>query len=92
MHDPCSCAASSASAICRAIGSASSSGSGPRAIAREVLALDELHHERAHARRRLLEPVDRRDVRVVELREELRFALEARQALGIGGERRPAAP
>ena len=45
---PCSCAASSASAICFAIGSASSSGIAPRAIrCDEILALDQLHHERA---------------------------------------------
>ena len=47
---PCSCAASSASAICFAIGSASSSGIGP---ARDPIApgraLDELHHQRRDA-------------------------------------------
>ena len=49
---PCSCAASSASAICLAIGSASSSGIGAaRDALDEVLALDELHHERARRRR-----------------------------------------
>ena len=43
---PRSCAASSASAICLAIGSASSSGIAPRAIrSDEILALDEFHHE-----------------------------------------------
>ena len=47
---PCSCAASSASAICRAIGSASSSGIGAaRDALREVVALDELHHQRLGA-------------------------------------------
>ena len=46
---------------------------------------DELHDERARALR-LLEAEDRRDVRVMELREELRFTLEASQALGVGGE------
>ena len=45
---PCSCAASSASAICFAIGSASSTGIAPRAMPlRQVLALDQFHHERA---------------------------------------------
>ena len=45
---PCSCAASSASAICFAIGSASSSGIGSaRDPLREVVTLDQLHHERA---------------------------------------------
>ena len=48
---PCSCAASSASAICFAIGSASSSGMAPRAMRWDrVVALDEFHHERVHAR------------------------------------------
>ena len=36
----------------------------------------------------VLEAEDRGDVRVVELGEELRFALEARQALLVLGERR----
>ena len=49
---------------------------------REVVAVDELHDERARASR-LLEPVDRGDVRMLELREQLRFALEPRQTLGI---------
>ena len=43
---PCSCAASSASAICVAIGSASSSGIAPSAMrCASVVALDEFHHE-----------------------------------------------
>ena len=47
---PCSCAASSASAICLAIGSASSSGIGAaRDALRQVLALDQFHHERDDA-------------------------------------------
>ena len=47
---PCSCAASSASAICFAIGSASSSGIAPRAMrCDKILALDQFHHERTHA-------------------------------------------
>ena len=59
---PCSCAASSASAICRAMGSASSSGIGPaRDALGERLALDQLQHERATSVR-VLEPVDRGDV------------------------------
>ena len=33
----------------------------------------------------LLEPVERRDVVVVQRREELRLALEAREALGVRG-------
>ena len=46
---PCSCAASSASAICRAIGSASSTGIGPlRDAIGERRSLDQLQHERLH--------------------------------------------
>jgi hypothetical protein len=45
---PCSCAASSASAICFAIGNASSIRIAPRNALREVVALDEFHHERGH--------------------------------------------
>ena len=82
---PFSCAASSASAIWRAIASASSTGSGPRCEPLgERLALDQLQHERARRRcRALLEAVDRADVRMVERREHPRFALEAREPLGI---------
>ena len=85
---PFSCAASSASAICRAIARLSSSGERPGV---EPLAkrrtLDELHDQCAHAAG-IFEAEDRGDVRVVELREELRFALEAREALLVGSERR----
>ena len=52
----------------------------------EVFALDELHDEGADAAR-LLEAVDRGDVGVLELGEDLRLALEAREAFGVGGER-----
>ena len=84
---PFSCAASSASAICRATARASSRGSGAALQPLgEVLALDELHDEGADAAR-LLEAVDRGDVRVLELGEELRLALEAGEAVGVGGER-----
>ena len=84
---PCSCAASSASAICRAIGSASSSGIGPRAIrSASVVALDQFEHERVGLAA-VLEPVDRPDVRMIQRREHLRFALEAGEAIGIARER-----
>ncbi len=52
----------------------------------EVFALDELHDEGAHAAR-LLEAVDRGDIRVLELREDLRLALESCEAVRVGGER-----
>ena len=80
---PCSCAASSASAICLAIGSASSSGIAPaRDPLRQVVALDQFHHERVDAVG-ILEPVDRGDVRMIERGEHPRFAFEAGQPVGI---------
>ena len=89
---PCSCAASSASAICFAIGSASSSGNRPlRDAVRERRPLDQLHHERGDAVRSF-QAVDRRDVRMIQRREDFGFALEPGQALGIGGDRLRAAP
>ena len=48
---------------------------------REVFALDELHHERV-----LLDAVDRRDVRMIQRGEHLRFAREPGEAIRIGGE------
>ena len=48
---------------------------GPEALG-ERRALDELHDQGAHTVR-LLKPEDRRDVGMMELGEELRFALEA---------------
>ena len=52
---------------------------------RQILALDEFHHERVHAAG-LLEPVDRRDVGMIQRRERLRLALET--APGDPGQRR----
>ena len=52
----------------------------------EVFALDELHDEGADAAR-LLEAVDRGDVGVLQLGQDLRLALEPREAVGVGGER-----
>ena len=54
---------------------------------REVLALDELHHERRHAVT-LFEPVDPGDVRMIERREHFRFALKPRQPILVGSEYR----
>ena len=83
---PFSCAASSASAICRAMARASASGNG---AAFETIgqrrSLDQFEDQRGHAIR-FLQPVDRADVRVIERRERPRFAREAGAALGIGGE------
>ena len=49
---------------------------------RQIVALDQLHHERAD-RLRFLDAVDRADVGMIQRRECLRFAREARQAIGI---------
>ena len=77
---PCSCAASRASAICFAMGSASSSRHGAaRQPLRQILALDEFHHEGRDAVG-VLQPVDGRDVRMIQRGEDLRFALEPRHS------------
>jgi hypothetical protein len=63
---------------------------------REIVAVDELHDERqprarlilaSACSRRAVESVDRGDVRVVQRREHLRFALEAPDAVGISRKR-----
>ena len=82
---PFSCAASSASAICRAIGNASSIAITPCADpVRERLALDQLHHECTDAVC-LFETIDLRDIGMIQCSQCLRLALEARQALGVMG-------
>jgi hypothetical protein len=53
---------------------------------RERLALDEFHDDGSYVAG-FLEAVDLRDVGVIELREHLRFALEARESLGVVRER-----
>jgi hypothetical protein len=53
---------------------------------REILTVDEFHHERVHADG-FLEPVDRRDVGMIQRRERLRLTLEPRQAFGVRRER-----
>ena len=74
MKIPCSCAASSASAICFAMGNASSSGMGAfRDPIRKRRAFDEFQDERVRAAG-IFEAVDGGDVRMVERREHLRFA------------------
>ena len=88
---PCSCAASSASAICLRDRQRLVERQRPAGDAlRQILALDQFHHQRADAAG-LLEAVDVGDVRMVERRERLGFALEPRQPLGVAGERRRAA-
>jgi hypothetical protein len=51
----------------------------------ERWSLDQLHHQRTNAVR-LLQAVDLRDVRMIERRQCLGFALEARQPIGIARE------
>ena len=80
---PFSCAASSASAICLAIVSASSIGSAPFADALgQRLAGNQFHDQVMHAAG-LFEAVDRGDVGMIQRRQHVRFALKAGQAFGI---------
>ena len=84
---PCSCAASRASAICFAIGSASATGIAPRRDSLcQILAFDEFHHEGTNPAG-LFEAVDVRDIGMVERSERLRLAREPRQAIGVARER-----
>ena len=83
---PCSCAASSASAICLRDRQRFVDRDGPtRDTLREIVALDEFHHQRADASA-VFQAIDVRDVRMVERGEDLRFALEPGEAIGIVGE------
>ena len=52
---------------------------------REILAFDQFHDERRDSAR-FFEPVDVRDVRVIQRCQHLRLAAEARQAIGIVGD------
>jgi hypothetical protein len=49
---------------------------------RQVLALDEFHHDRTHTAA-FFEAVDVRDVRVIDRRQRLRFAGEPREPVGV---------
>ena len=82
---PCSCAASSASAICFAMGSASSSGIAPRAIRWDRSSPSTSSITSAVTPRALLEPVDGGNVRMVQRGEDFRFALKAREPVAIRG-------
>ena len=53
---------------------------------REIVALNEFHDERGGART-FFEPVDGGDMRMIERGEHFRFALKAREPIGIGRER-----
>ena len=58
-----------------------------RNAVRQGRAVDELHHERIHAGR-VFEPVDGRDVRVIERGEDFGFALKAGQPVRVCRDRR----
>ena len=49
---------------------------------RQILTLDEFHHQGGDAAT-LFEPVDARDMGMVQLRERLRFTRESHQAIGV---------
>lgn len=83
---PCSCATSSASAICCNRERFIERDRALRDALREIVALHEFHHERGHVAR-ALEAVDRRDVRMVERREDFGFALESREAIRVTSHR-----
>ena len=69
--------------MCRAIGSASSSGSGPRAIfSARVSPVYQLHHQRAHTPG-LFNTMDVRDVWVVEGGKDSCLPVESREALRV---------
>jgi hypothetical protein len=59
-------------------------GQAPNQALGQILALDELHHDRAG---RFLQAVDVRDVGMVQCGERLRFAIESSEAIGILRER-----
>ena len=89
---PFSCAASSASAICRAMRSASSMEAvRGREPLGERVALDEFEHEGADAIG-LLDAVNGADVRVIQRRQHSRFAIESREPVSIRGEDAMAGP
>ena len=82
---PWSCAASSASAICLAMGSVSSTGIWPCATRSASVSLNKLHDEGSDPISGL-EPIDSGDVRVIERRENLGFTPEASEAFSIDHE------
>ena len=53
---------------------------------RQVVALDQFHHDRTHTAT-FFEAVDVRDVRVIDCRQRQRFACKPREPIGIASER-----
>ena len=51
----------------------------------EILAIHQLHHERGRTAG-FLEPMDVRDIRMIERRQQLGFALETRKSIRIGAD------
>jgi hypothetical protein len=84
---PCSCAASNASAICFAIGSASPTGIGPAAMRSASVGPFDQFHDEGGLPVGLLEPVEGRDVGMVERGQGLGLAVEACQAIAVACER-----
>ena len=84
---PLSCAAESASAICRAIVERFVDADAARCDAiRERRSLHQLQHERGRGAG-VLDAVDAGDVRMIERGQHTRFALESREPLGVCRER-----
>jgi hypothetical protein len=75
-------ATSSACAIWRAIDSASSMDCALRDALGQRRTLDQLHHQRTGAFA-FFKPVNRRDVRMIERREDLRLAAETGEPVGV---------
>ena len=89
---PCSCAASSASAICLAIGKRLVDRHRPAGEPiGERRSLNELHDERLTPLD-VLKTIDCRDIGVIQRCEDFRFTLKAREPIGICGEAMRAAP
>ena len=84
---PCECAASSASAICLAMGRASSSGMGPCSMRSASVGPSTSSSTSACRTSGIFEPVDGADVWVIERREHLRFTPEPREPIRIERER-----
>ena len=85
---PFSCAASSASAICRAIGQRlRRAAAGPRAMRSASVSPSTSSSTSARDAVGVFEAVDRADVRMIERRQHARLALEPRQPIGIARER-----
>ena len=84
---PFSCAASSASAICRAMASASVTRSGP--VVKRSASVGPSTNSRTSAgpASDVLQAIDRRDVRMIQRREHARFPFEPRETIGITRQR-----